>query len=234
MLAVGDLSFQQKCFKRIAELKRAGTTMLFISHDLDAVERLCDRVVLLRQGQVVCEGAPNVVIRRYRSEVLSGTFAQEGADHTREHTEAIAIRRVVVKDAQGSATESIQSGQALNVEIEFEAFRKIDRPAFEVALRRLDGVVCHMTRSDGALRSVEGNGAVVLQYPSLPLLTNLYEVSVWAYEQGNPVPLAAREQAVCFQMVSEEGQQGLLHLEHSWLMESIQQPQKASNQPSVL
>ena len=70
ILAVGDLSFQQKCFQRIKRLKRQGTTLIFISHNLAAVEKLCDRVLLLKKGQVAGEGDPATLIERYQEEVL--------------------------------------------------------------------------------------------------------------------------------------------------------------------
>lgn len=71
VLAVGDLSFQQKCFQRIAELQHLGTTMIFISHNLETVQKLCDRVLFLREGQVVCEGSPSEMAARYRRDAFS-------------------------------------------------------------------------------------------------------------------------------------------------------------------
>src|SRR5919201_2920951 len=65
VLAVGDEAFQQKCFGRIWEFKRAGGTIVFVSHDPVAVERLCDRAILLREGRVAAEGAAEDVLRAY-------------------------------------------------------------------------------------------------------------------------------------------------------------------------
>ena len=62
VLAVGDASFQAKCVQRIKELERNGTTIVFISHDLVAVEGLCQRVILMQKGQIACEGEPGEVI----------------------------------------------------------------------------------------------------------------------------------------------------------------------------
>src|SRR3979411_186481 len=61
VLAVGDASFQAKCLERIGELKGTGTTIVFISHDLGAVERLCDRVLLMHHGRLAAEGGPRQV-----------------------------------------------------------------------------------------------------------------------------------------------------------------------------
>jgi hypothetical protein len=64
-LSVGDVFFQQKCARRIQEMRAGGTTMLFVSHDLAAVEALCDRVLLLHQGRVRHDGDKKVGISLY-------------------------------------------------------------------------------------------------------------------------------------------------------------------------
>jgi len=65
VLAVGDAEFQLKCLQRIRELKQSGTTSLFISHDLTAVERLCDSAVLLEAGAIAASGSPTEVVANY-------------------------------------------------------------------------------------------------------------------------------------------------------------------------
>lgn len=74
VLAVGDAAFQAKCIQRIKELEAAGTTIVFISHDLGAVERLCQRVILMRKGQIVAEGLPCDVIKEYHQAESELTF----------------------------------------------------------------------------------------------------------------------------------------------------------------
>jgi ABC-type polysaccharide/polyol phosphate transport system ATPase subunit len=65
ILAVGDGTFQQRCFERFAEIRARGRTLLLVSHDMALVERLCDRACLLVGGRVVATGAPAQVIERY-------------------------------------------------------------------------------------------------------------------------------------------------------------------------
>ena len=65
VLAVGDASFQNKCMSRIEELRRDGMTIVFVSHDMAAVERICGRVFYLRGGEIRASGAPREVIRNY-------------------------------------------------------------------------------------------------------------------------------------------------------------------------
>src|SRR5215203_5850897 len=67
VLAVGDAQFQSKCIERVNQLKHAGTTIVFISHDLRAVQQLCDRVILLKKGQIEADGDPAETIAFYQS-----------------------------------------------------------------------------------------------------------------------------------------------------------------------
>jgi lipopolysaccharide transport system ATP-binding protein len=65
VLAVGDEAFQAKCMKKMASFRESGTTMVFVSHDMESVEKLCDRVVLLDGGKDVATGPPREVIAEY-------------------------------------------------------------------------------------------------------------------------------------------------------------------------
>ncbi len=66
VLAVGDIDFQQKCYDCFDNFKKDGRTILFVSHDLNAVEKFCDRVVLLENGRIEAQGESEAVIARYR------------------------------------------------------------------------------------------------------------------------------------------------------------------------
>ena len=65
VLSVGDHAFQQKCLQRIQDIRASGTTILFVSHDADTVERLCDRVLWLREGHLLRDGNPKAVLAEY-------------------------------------------------------------------------------------------------------------------------------------------------------------------------
>jgi ABC-type polysaccharide/polyol phosphate transport system ATPase subunit len=79
VLAVGDAAFQQKCFREFHRLKDEGRTILFVTHDMSAVERFCDRAVLLEKGRMVHLGEPYAVARRY-NELNFGRPVDELAD----------------------------------------------------------------------------------------------------------------------------------------------------------
>src|SRR5215831_11872786 len=67
VLAVGDMAFQRKCLDRVRTLRQEGRTIIFISHDLNSVEALCDRVLLMQRGEVIANGSPSEVIGQYKA-----------------------------------------------------------------------------------------------------------------------------------------------------------------------
>lgn len=74
-LAVGDHRFQQKCVSKIEEMQKAGKTIIFVSHDIPAVERFCDKAVLLNGGQIVAAGKSEDVIPQFKQMMDEGTVA---------------------------------------------------------------------------------------------------------------------------------------------------------------
>jgi ABC-2 type transport system ATP-binding protein len=75
ILGVGDAGFQGKCFDRIEDFRRAGKTILFVSHSMDNIRKLCDRVILLHTGRLVEDGSPDRVIARYE-EILGNRMPE--------------------------------------------------------------------------------------------------------------------------------------------------------------
>lgn len=73
ILAVGDEAFQQKCLARMEGFRNSGTTILFVSHGLDDVRFLCNRVIWIDQGRIQCSGSPDEVIDAYREGVMGAT-----------------------------------------------------------------------------------------------------------------------------------------------------------------
>ena len=69
-LAVGDAEFQEKCFRTFGEMRAQGKTVVIVSHDLGAIQRFCDRAILLHHGAIVAVGEPDEVIEIYRPDSL--------------------------------------------------------------------------------------------------------------------------------------------------------------------
>jgi len=210
VLAVGDLSFQQKCFQRIADLKAQDTTIIFISHNLEAVQRLCDRVILLNEGQAVHEGDAVDTVAYYRREVLRYRRSAKEQRLIRSATgtaNGIELTRVALLDASGQPSERLETGQPMRVELAYRTLRPVRNPSVAVTIERLDGLVCHeaSTRHAGlAWDAWTGAGSLTLEYDELALLPNTYHVVVSVFEGHHLAPIAVVRGRLYFNVTSPQ------------------------------
>jgi lipopolysaccharide transport system ATP-binding protein len=91
ILAVGDMAFQERCLQRVSQEAERGLTVLFVSHDMSALSRLCHRIIWLDKGQMVRDGEPDAVIAEYEAASLRGQYKGPGKDdRTGRHTNITA------------------------------------------------------------------------------------------------------------------------------------------------
>src|SRR5262249_49785887 len=82
VLAVGDAEFQKKCIGKMGDISKQGRTILFVSHNLIAMQSLCSRVIYLEKGHIIKEGEPNSVISLYQRKAISGKYERRWDDHS--------------------------------------------------------------------------------------------------------------------------------------------------------
>ena len=124
VLAVGDAAFQQKCLLRLEGLGRDGQAVLFVSHNLAAVSRLCGRAVLLDQGRLVLDGPVAEVITAYVGR--EGGRIGEGvwpADDRAPGDGVVRLRRVCVRDTQHKIRSSVSVAEAFDIEFEYQVLQ---------------------------------------------------------------------------------------------------------------
>lgn len=122
VLAVGDARFQRKCLDMMQDVGRAGRTVIFVSHNMPAVTRLCQRTILLDAGKVLQDGPSPQVVSAYLSSGLGTTAAREWTDPGRAPGNDIArLRAVRVRTEDGRISEALDIRQPVGIEMEFEA-----------------------------------------------------------------------------------------------------------------
>jgi lipopolysaccharide transport system ATP-binding protein len=129
VLAVGDAEFRKRCLGRMEELGVTGRTIVFVSHNMQAITSLCDRTILLDKGQIVLDGATDEVVTHYLEE-HSGTSAQREwpdlADAPGDEFVRLRSVRAVLED--GSLAESVDARSAVGIEIAFAVLRPPEHP----------------------------------------------------------------------------------------------------------
>jgi lipopolysaccharide transport system ATP-binding protein len=121
VLAVGDAAFQQKCLDKMHDIRQQGRTILFVSHDMTAVTRLCKRVVLLEKGKVTCDGGPREVVQHYLSSSLKTGAAREWTNQMEAPgDEVVRLRRVRVRDETGETIPVVDIRKPFGIELTYE------------------------------------------------------------------------------------------------------------------
>lgn len=178
VLAVGDIDFQRRCLERMNRLSEEGRTVVFISHDLGAVARLCTRAIRIERGVVVDEGTAVDVVRDYYADVF-----RHAAEVEREVVGDAGVRRVALVDAEGRALTQPQRGTPLHVRVEIELRAGVPGLDLAVWIARPDGSrVIDEAWSDQpglpALPDRPGRHVVELALPPL-LPAGDYSIGVW-------------------------------------------------------
>jgi homopolymeric O-antigen transport system ATP-binding protein len=124
VLAVGDARFQRKCLNKMQAIGDGGRTVLFVSHDMSAVTRLCPRTILLDGGRVLRDGSSHEVVGAYLSSDLGTTAAREWPDLTRAPgNDIVRLRAVRVRAEDGGVTNAVDIRRPVGVEMEFEVLK---------------------------------------------------------------------------------------------------------------
>jgi len=124
VLAVGDSMFQQKCMNKMQDIGEKGRTVIFVSHNMSAVARLCKKAIFLHQGRLVKEGPSHEIIGEYlyNSGALSG--CREWLDPaTAPQDDIVRMRAIRVRTEKAMVTDAVDIGEAVGVELEFEVLK---------------------------------------------------------------------------------------------------------------
>lgn len=123
-LSVGDAYFQHKCLARIREFRRAGTTLLLVSHDKQAIKSMCDRAILLHRGRIEAEGGPEVVLDFYNAlladadrEYVQQVTGMDGRTTTVSGTGEAKILKVKLSNSKGELTTTLCVGEVATFEV---------------------------------------------------------------------------------------------------------------------
>jgi lipopolysaccharide transport system ATP-binding protein len=178
-LAVGDAGFQAKCVERMMKLVAEGRTLLFVSHNLSAVEAICRRGIFLLEGRVQTDGEARDALSSYLSWVdefhqarLAGTFEPQPSKY-------LELKSMSCHDLDGVERYAFETGEDLEVRLHFRTSTSLRRPHVSIGIT--DGrpgnlVLCSMLVDGGAPHEVDGDVVFSCRLQSLPLLPRVYQL----------------------------------------------------------
>jgi ABC-type polysaccharide/polyol phosphate transport system ATPase subunit len=210
-LSVGDQAFQQKCNERMLEMRRAGITMLYVSHSLDSVEQICRRAIWLDHGTVRMDDDAFKVANAYFKYGLERRKRNETkAEQTRPGSGEARVTRIELLDADGRATNSIPTNAAVTVRIHYHAEQVVTLPAIGFAItnptRGVHVAGPNNAQSNFRIAELRGAGCVEYRIDVLPLLPGEYRIDAAIYDW---------DAVHCFDYLENAGRFGVYPSENS-------------------
>jgi len=179
-MAVGDAAFRKRCLEQIDAFIQAGKTIVVVTHNLQEIEKIAQRMLLLDHGIIRATGRPDEVIASYMNLLNTRILGRKGFGSATSEP-AIEIMEVELRGSDGAPKNYFRTHDELRVMIGFKAHRPILNPVFRVQIFRSDGFFCHgMNTERHGIECAEilGEGKIILRYPDLCLLGGDYWVRV--------------------------------------------------------
>lgn len=203
VLAVGDADFQRKCLQRLHDVTRSGRTVIFVSHNMAAIESLCNRVILLKDGIIQSNGDVCTVVQQYYednrinlgSQGLVQTF-EEGRSPGR------ILRQAAILNSFGEPTRHILLGHDLRIRILLHSSQSIRRPTIGIGVDSILGQRMLTLHASHTIESIEGLMVVECHVPEFPLSPGEYWLKLAVAGAGEV--LDEIEQALVFRVEDAE------------------------------
>lgn len=212
VLAVGDEPFQRKCMKRIKEFQRQGRTIVLVTHGIDTVRQLCDRVIMLDKGEVVADGKPQEATRAFRERYAAQVEEQDDIRGTRE----ITITEMRITDGAGRKKERFESGERLGFEVTIDAPEPVNDPVVGVAIyNHLDSLVygTNTALRDVPLGTVRGQRKITFDFGAIPMVEGTYFMTVAVHSRDEQTQYHWLERQISFKVFSLSVDAGAIHLD---------------------
>jgi lipopolysaccharide transport system ATP-binding protein len=232
VLAVGDLAFQRKCLGKMQLAGRAGRTVLFVSHNLTAVNQLCTRCLMLSGGKLIKQGPSSDVVSYYvesteSNRTASREYPRPGGDFDAK------IRKVSVVDAAGRVAPTVDLSEGFSVVVEYELAKPVTGLVVGLQIIAVEGSQTLMALSDPELdwsrleQREAGYYRAQVDFPAMTLNTGPYQVRVGAsirfkiFDVSEDVSFEILDKVGIVQPLGYERKNSLLALQLPWNIERI-------------
>ncbi len=234
ILAVGDAAFIPKCLDRIDDFRRRKKTILFVSHDLAMVGKICDTVAWLKDGRLRMLGEPKRVVDAYLQDVAekqeedflgkkdaaaaAPAAAVDGGREQRWGKREIEIRKVVLRGTGGEEKHVFSPDEGMVIEMDVAAREPQKDFVFGIGVFNSLGTLCYGTNTDLeelVPESIQGQGQVVCRIDKLGLINGTYYLDV-AVHKRDGYPFDYHKSLYSFLVSSTKRDEGVSRLLHRW------------------
>jgi len=183
VLAVGDAAFQKKCLGKMSETAKSGRTVLFVSHNMHTIQDLCNRTMLLEDGNIIMDGETSEVIKHYLQPdmIKSGESDLTNNYRARKSPGTLRAKTVRILDKNNNICTTFEINDSISLEVEIENV-KTNGFAVSFLIYNQQGALIHQVRSqDGSIntKNLGSSTTVRMTIPKLNIIQGRYSVDVW-------------------------------------------------------
>ena len=223
-LAVGDLEFQLKCMEKFTELRNAGKTILFVSHDVNAVRRFCDRVYWLKNGVVEAEGETMEITETYenflKKKSLKTVDRENSSSEDFSAYDIVEVKSAELLDGNLQPLEIVEQDSKVVIKVIYNVKDdSIKKPVLGVAIRTVDNnYVCGLNTllDEESIPWKKGENVFYLEYEKMALLGGEYYFDVALFEENATVPLVYKTRYLTMFISGKYVGEGIVVLDHKW------------------
>ncbi|MBU2025270.1 MAG: ABC transporter ATP-binding protein [Patescibacteria group bacterium] len=234
VLAVGDSNFQKKCLDEFNKYRRAGKTVILVTHDTDIVKKYCDQALLLRKGRIKTMGSARQTANEYIFQNMSDEekrlFEQvESQENQRNQLspgksgwlkDIAKIKKIEFLNPKGKSQKAFQTGDDIIIRLHYQTRQPIEKPVFGVSLDAGDGthiVGPNTQKSSRAPKLIDGSGFVDLVIKENPLNLGLYFVTAGLFNKDNTLTYDFKSKKHSFKIITiDESQDGPIKINFYW------------------
>lgn len=231
-LAVGDLKFQLKCMEKFNEFREKGKTILFVSHDINAIKRYCTRVIWLNEGRVEAQGETELICDRY-TDYLKYDDEKRKVHMFDSELNDVQKLEILDKDIVGLVDSvtllndqnkeiyEVEYGSTINLRIDFIMNVEELNIVIGAAIHTIDNMyVCGLNTllDKEQLEYKKGMNTIILEYTNFNLLGGSYYFDVAIFEKNAHVPIDYKAKMYDFFVKSPYIGEGICVLPHKWIM----------------
>lgn len=192
VLAVGDVKFRMKCYRKLAQLREKGTAFVLVSHNPNDLLKVCNKSIYLTKGRLVASGKTDTVMRRYEEDLSLNVVDESGGvmllpEKPKSESLGLDIVSLSFKDERGNVLQTLNTGEPAYLCVECKAYKHIESANLCVAVTALAGEndrILHMTSANDneSLEIFPGKVEIQMQMPYCGLIPGQYTAKVFIKE----------------------------------------------------
>ncbi len=220
VLAVGDSLFQQKCYDYFDKIKNSNKTVVFISHDMSAVQSFCDRAILIDNGVMLAEGKPVEITQKYSKLLADSTTKRnyESSELQHEGVGGAEVLKAELINSEGKVCDRVNEAEPFSVRMYYKFSKSIESPVFGLGIMGQKGqsIMGPNTKESGfKFKEYPSRGYIEAYFSSNPLAPGTYRVRSGIFNISVTIPYDFVEHLLIFTVVGKK-RYGDIYIKPEW------------------